>query len=53
MKKYECTLCGYVYDETKGIPDDGIAPGTKWENIPENWVCPICGAGKKDFKEKK
>lgn len=47
--KYVCTVCGYIYDEAEGIPDDGIAPGTKFEDLPEDWVCPLCGAGKEDF----
>ena len=47
MKKYECEPCGYVYDEAAGDPDNGIAPGTKWEDLPADWVCPLCGAGKK------
>lgn len=51
MKKYVCTICGYVYDEAKGIPGSGIAPGTKWETLPDTWVCPLCGAAKTDFKE--
>lgn len=51
MKKYVCTVCGYVYDEAAGIPDSGIAPGTKWEDIPEDWTCPLCGATKGEFKE--
>jgi len=51
MKKYVCTVCGYVYDEAVGIPDKGIAPGTKWEDIPEDWTCPLCGASKDEFKE--
>ena len=46
MKKYECEPCGYVYDEAAGDPDNGIAPGTKWEDLPADWVCPLCGAGK-------
>lgn len=50
MKKYVCTLCGYVYDEELGDPDSGIAAGTKWENVPEDWVCPICGADKDSFE---
>ena len=49
MKKYTCSLCGYVYDEEKGDPDDGIAPGTKFEDIPDTWVCPTCGASKAEF----
>lgn len=51
MKKYECTACGYIYDEALGDPDSGIAPGTKWEDIPEDWVCPLCGVGKDGFEE--
>ncbi len=51
MKKYECENCFYVYDEEKGDPDNGVAPGTKWEDVPEDWVCPECGAGKDMFKE--
>jgi rubredoxin len=51
MKKYVCSLCGYVYDEASGDPDNGVAPGTNWEDVPEGWVCPICGAGKDQFSE--
>ena len=51
MKKYICTVCGYVYDEARGIPEAGIAPGTTWEQLPEDWVCPLCGASKAEFKE--
>ena len=47
--KYVCNLCGYVYDEEAGAPDEGIAPGTKWEDLPDDWVCPLCGAGKEEF----
>ena len=43
-------LCGLVYDEKEGWPDDGIAPGTKWEDVPEDWLCPDCGVGKEDFE---
>lgn len=50
MKKYVCTLCGYVYDEAMGDPDSGIAAGTKWEDVPEDWVCPVCGADKASFE---
>lgn len=50
MKKYECIVCGYVYDEAQGWPDDGIPAGTKWEDIPDDWVCPDCGVGKEDFE---
>jgi rubredoxin len=51
MKKYVCSVCGYIYDEAEGIPDDGIAPGTKWVDLPEDWVCPLCGAAKSEFEE--
>lgn len=51
MKKYECTVCGFVYDEAIGDPDNGIAPGTKWEDLPEDYTCPLCGVGKEDFQE--
>lgn len=51
MRKYACSICGYVYEEAKGIPQAGIAPGTKWEDLPADWVCPLCGAAKTEFKE--
>ena len=51
MNKYICSICGYEYDEQNGIPESGIAPGTKWEDIPEDWVCPLCGADKTEFKK--
>ena len=51
MKKYVCDVCGYVYDEAVGDPDNGIAPGTKWEDLPEDFVCPLCGVGKDEFSE--
>jgi len=51
MRKFICTICGYIYDEAKGIPEAGIEAGTKWGDIPDNWVCPLCGATKADFKE--
>ena len=51
MKKYECGPCGYIYDEASGDPDNGIAPGTKWEDLPADWVCPVCGVGKEEFSE--
>lgn len=53
MKKYVCTLCGYIYDEEAGAPDEGIAPGTKWEDVPEDFVCPLCAADKSAFEEEK
>ena len=46
-----CNVCGWVYDESKGIPSQGIAPGTAWEDLPEDFVCPLCGAGKEDFSK--
>ena len=49
--KYICQICGYVYDEAKGDPDNGIAPGTKWEDLPDDFVCPLCGADKDVFEE--
>lgn len=51
MKKYVCTICGYIYDEDIGNPEGGVSPETKWEDIPEKWVCPLCGASKHEFKE--
>ena len=50
LKKWECIVCGLIYDEEEGWPDDGIEPGTKWEDVPEDWVCPDCGVGKEDFE---
>ena len=49
MKKYVCNTCGYVYDPAKGDPDNGVAPGTPFEKLPANWVCPECGASQDDF----
>jgi rubredoxin len=50
MKKYQCIVCGYVYDPVEGDPDSGIEPGTAFEDIPEDWECPICGVTKEDFE---
>tara|TARA_X000001036_G_scaffold289800_1_gene269270 strand:+ start:537 stop:746 length:210 start_codon:yes stop_codon:yes gene_type:complete len=50
MKKYMCLICGWVYDESEGCPDEGIPSGTKWEDIPITWACPECGAQKSDFE---
>ncbi|NCC51270.1 MAG: rubredoxin [Spartobacteria bacterium] len=50
MKKYECSVCGYVYDEAVGDPDAGIPPGTPWGDLPDDWRCPLCGAVKDDFQ---
>ena len=51
MKSYECTVCGYVYNPEQGDPDNGVAPGTAFENVPDEWVCPLCGASKDMFEE--
>jgi rubredoxin len=50
MKKYQCTVCGYIYDPAEGDPDNGINAGTSFEDIPEDWVCPVCGADKGSFE---
>ncbi len=50
MAKYVCSVCGFIYDEAEGIPEAGIAPGTKWEDLPDDWVCPLCGAEKSEFE---
>lgn len=50
MKTWICLVCGWVYDEAEGAPDDGIAPGTRWDDIPDDWVCPECAARKVDFE---
>ena len=51
MKKYVCDVCGYVYDPAVGDPDNGIAPGTAFEDLPADWACPLCGVGKDEFSE--
>lgn len=51
MKKYKCEICGWVYDPAVGVPEAGIAPGTPWQEVPDNFVCPLCGVGKEDFSE--
>ncbi|ADT83331.1 MULTISPECIES: rubredoxin [Thermococcus] len=51
MAKWKCLVCGYIYDEEEGDPDAGIAPGTKFEELPDDWVCPLCGAGKDMFEK--
>ena len=50
MQKYECQPCGYVYDPAVGDPDNAIAPGTPFEQLPDDWTCPLCGAGKEEFE---
>jgi rubredoxin len=49
MKNYECIVCGFVYREAEGLPEEGIAPGTRWDDIPDSWRCPDCGMAKADF----
>ncbi|MEM1578319.1 MAG: rubredoxin [Archaeoglobaceae archaeon] len=51
MAKYQCTVCGYVYNEDEGDPESNVPPGTKWENLPNEWVCPVCGATKDQFEK--
>ena len=50
MESYLCTVCGYIYNPAEGDPDNGIAAGTAFADLPADWVCPICGAGKEDFE---
>ena len=50
FKTWMCLICGFVYDEATGLPEEGIPPGTRWEDIPMNWTCPECGARKEDFE---
>ncbi len=49
MKKYRCEVCGWIYDPAIGDPENGVTPGTAFEDIPDIWVCPVCGVGKEDF----
>ena len=49
-RKWQCMLCAFVYDEAEGMPHDGIAPGTPWEDVPETWFCPDCSSSKSDFE---
>ena len=49
--KYVCTVCGFIYDEVAGDPDNGVAPGTAWADVPEDYVCPLCGVGKDMFEQ--
>lgn len=50
FRTYMCVICGFVYDEEQGSPEEGIPPGTRWEDIPDTWTCPDCGAAKDDFE---
>ncbi|MFZ2330951.1 MAG: rubredoxin [Atribacterota bacterium] len=51
MERYICTVCGYIYDPEKGDPDSGIEPGISFDDLPDDWVCPLCGAGKDEFEK--
>jgi rubredoxin len=51
MKKYRCTVCGYTYDPVEGDPDGGVPPGTDFNDVPEDWECPVCGVNKSEFEE--
>jgi len=53
MDRYVCVICDYVYDPAKGDPDNGVAPGTSFEELPADWVCPLCGAPNSDFEKEK
>ena len=50
FKTYMCLICGFIYDEEAGLPDEGIEPGTRWDDVPVNWICPECDARKDDFE---
>lgn len=50
MRKWRCRNCGFIYDEAQGLPAEGIAPGTRWADVPEDWICPDCGTEKTDFE---
>ncbi|MCE5191047.1 MAG: rubredoxin [Actinomycetia bacterium] len=49
MRKYKCSVCGHIYDPAEGDPDSGIAPGTAFEDVPDSWVCPVCGSAKNKY----
>lgn len=50
MRQWQCVVCGFIYDEAKGLPEEGIVPATSWDDIPDDWECPECGVGKEDFE---
>ncbi len=50
MKKWQCMVCGFIYDEEMGLHEEGLAPRTPWDDIPDDWMCPDCGVGKEDFE---
>jgi rubredoxin len=49
-KAYMCVVCGFIYDEKEGLPNEGLAPGTRWEDVPSTWACPDCGVEKSEFE---
>lgn len=51
MEKYKCVICGYIYDPSEGEPSSGIAPGTSFKDLPDDYICPVCGAGKEEFEK--
>jgi len=51
MDKYKCVICGYIYDPAEGEPSSGIAPGTSFNDLPDDYICPVCGAGKEEFEK--
>jgi rubredoxin len=51
MERWVCSICGYVYDPADGDPDNGVPPGTAWQDVPEEWTCPVCGAPKSSFEK--
>ena len=50
LRSWMCVVCGFIYDEAAGLPEEGIAPGTRWEDVPDTWTCPDCGTTKDDFE---
>ncbi|MFT4255421.1 MAG: rubredoxin [Pseudoxanthomonas sp.] len=50
FRTWMCVVCGFLYDEAEGLPEEGIAPGTRWQDVPDSWTCPDCGATKSDFE---
>jgi rubredoxin len=50
MRKWQCVVCGFIYDEAAGLPEEGLLPGTRWEDVPADWLCPDCGVGTADFE---
>jgi rubredoxin len=50
FKTWQCSACGFIYSEADGLPDEGIAPGTRWADVPDDWCCPQCGTEKRDFE---